>query len=330
MRIVQFMASQRWGGAEKVFVELANELARNHEVIALLLRQTEYRERFADPVKVVELRAHPTSHNPLLVRELVCALRQLRPDIVHTHAAKAALLIRRASLFCPVRHLATKHNARKGRIFNRLPWVTTVSEEACRSVLVRPGATVRVINNGLQPVPVPALPRSGPFSMISVGRLDAIKGFAELIEQVARLPFAYRLSIIGTGPEEERLRGVIHRLAMQDRVFLEGFKDDVPVRMHQADLVVISSHSEGFPKVMVEALFYAKVLISTPVGGVVEVLPPELLAEQHRLAEKIEQVHRDYPDCLARFAALRRERAQDFLLAAIVGKYEAVYREMLG
>ena len=329
MRIVQFMASERWGGAEKVFVQLANGLSTNNEVYAFLLRGTDYAWRFSPAVNIIELKSHPTTHNPFLVLEILTILKNLRPDLVHTHAVKASLLMWRVSRFFSIKHLATKHNARKGKIFNRLSSVSTVSEDARKSVRQRKSrAVVKTIHNGIQPQMVNAEPPGSLFRITAVGRLDAIKGFDVLIDQVGGLTFPFELHIVGEGPEQHTLEAHIREHNLENRVQLCGFCEDVPQRMRSSHLVVISSLSEGFPQVMVESLFYANALISTPVGGVKEVLPDLFLADQQNLGSKIEDVFRRYAHYCSEFAKVRQERADDFLLSGILAQYENYYKEI--
>ena len=329
LRIVQFMASEGYGGAEQVLIELSNALARRHEVVVLLLRDAVIQDRLSPLVRQVVLRSHPTSNNPFLHIELYSRLKAIAPDLVHTHAAKGTTLVARVNRLLRYPHLGTKHNDRKGRIFNDLRWVSAVSAKAAASVLPRPGAEVRVIPNGVAVVPCGAAAKEPIFTILAVGRLDKIKGFDVLIDQVAGLPFDFRLRIVGDGPERRRLEQRIVARGLGGKVILEGFHDDIAARMRRAHLVVVSSHQEGGPKVMIEALYYAEMLIATPVGAVPEVLPALLQSEQDRLGAKIAAVHGDYERYRAVFAAVAAERRDDFSLPRIVEQYSAYYRHIL-
>ncbi len=329
MKIVQFMASEGFGGAEKVFVELANALASDHEVTALLLRNATIAKRFSPDVRPVRLNSHPTSNNPFLHLELYSRLKGLNPDIMHTHAAKGTTLVARVNRLLGFNHLGTKHNDRKGRIFNSLPWVSTVSEKAKRSVIPARGADIRVIHNGVVPEDIGTVDKEEIFTMVAVGRLDRIKGFDLLIDQVSRLPFDYRLQIVGEGPEKDRLEKKIRDLALTGKISLLGFRDDIPLLMKKAHLVVVASHQEGGPKVMIEALFYADMLIATPVGAVPEVLPEMFQSSQEQLGRKIIQVHGQYDEYLQEFQKMSERKRQDFAFPRIVGKYLDLYREIV-
>jgi len=327
--VLQFMASTGFGGAEKVFVELTNSLADQVRVTAVVVRGTEYLHRFASWVPVIELKSNPTRHNPFLWLELRRLLRQRAPGIIHTHAAKAAELVNLANYDRRFLHLATKHNDRKGSIFNRLPFVSTVSERSRASVHLREGGKVWVIHNGINAEKVEYGHVPEIFTILAVGRLDAIKGFDQLIKAVASLDFPFRLRIVGEGSERARLEEEIAALGLQEKVFLEGFRDDVPRMMADSHLVVISSRREGGPRVLPEALFYAPALISTPVGMVPEILPPELQCGLADLGWKISDVCLRYSHYQRMFAQVADQWKKDFCLPVITGKYLALYKEIL-
>jgi len=329
IEVLQFMASTSFGGAEKAFVELTNALAGQAHATALVLRGTEYLRRFASWVPVIELKSHPTRHNPFLWLELRRLLRAKNPDIVHTHAAKAAELVASINRDRRFVHLATKHNDRKGRVFNRLPLVSTVSEKGRASVHSQTAAKVWVIHNGIHIEEVKRGRTPEVFTILAVGRLDAIKGFDQLLNAVAGLDFPFCLRIVGLGPEQARLESEISALGLQGKVFLEGFRDDVPQMMADSHLVVISSHREGGPRVLPESLFYAPALISTPVGMVPEILPAEFQCDLAGLGAKITDVHLNYAQYRRLFAQVAEQRKNDFSLPVIAGKYLALYEEIL-
>lgn len=329
MKIIQFMASDGFGGAEKVFVELSNSLAERHEVIALVIRDCCFVERFSDKVEVIKIAANPTRRNPFLLYEIFTILRNVQPDILHTHAAKGAELIAKANMFLKIPHLATKHNDRKGRIFNRLRYVSAVSEKGKGSVQLKNEGTVRVIYNGVAREHVEQARPDTQFTMVGVGRLDRIKGFDLLIRQLATLRFDWRLRIIGEGPQRKELEQLIAELDLGGKVRLDGFQEDIPQIMRDADLVVISSHQEGGPKVMIEALYYAPMLVSTPVGAVVEVLPDKFMSELDSLGEKIAEIYKGYDDFVRDFATVAEENRGKFDLDKVVTQYENYYHDIL-
>ena len=167
------------------------------------------------------------------------------------------------------------------------------------------------------------------FKIAAVGRLDKIKGFDILLDQLALVRFPFQLTIAGEGDERSHLEKKIADLGLPEQVDLIGFCSDIPGLMASSHLIVMASHSEGFPQVMVEALFYGNVFISTPVGGVVEVLPSHFLAEHGELNNKITDVFQNYSSYCNQFESIRKEQAMNFTLARIAVQYEAYYHEIL-
>ncbi len=323
------MASAGFGGAEKVFLELSNGLAERHDVTALVVRNCRYRSMFSPRVTIVELQSNPTSNNPLLHFELYKVIKREQPDIIHSHAAKGSMLVHRVNRFLGIPHLGTKHNDRKGRIFNRLKWVSAVSHKGCRSVESTGHGTVKVIFNGVQAEETGEPQKSDTFSMLAVGRLDKIKGFDILIRQVAQLDFPFLLQIVGEGPEEDSLRKLIDELGLKGKVLLPGFRKDIPQLMHNSDVVILSSHREGCPKVLLESFFYAPLVLATRVGDVPELLPQELQTSCETMAADISRIQSGYEDARKVFEAIREERKATFSFDAVVAEYERYYKDIL-
>jgi glycosyltransferase involved in cell wall biosynthesis len=115
-----------------------------------------------------------------------------------------------------------------------------------------------------------------PF-VLSVGRLTAAKGFPDLIDAFLivrnRFPEA-ALVIAGGGRLIEDFKLQIARLGLQKHVFLLGRRNDVPRLLASADIYVNSSHWEGTPVSVLEAMATGLPIVATTVGE-----SPYLLAE---------------------------------------------------
>ena len=95
--------------------------------------------------------------------------------------------------------------------------------------------------------------------ILAVGRLDRVKGFDRLIESFARVHEQepeWKLCILGEGSERERLEALVEKRGLSESVELPGKVDSFAVEQHmrRASVYAMSSHSEGFPFVLVEAL----------------------------------------------------------------------------
>ena len=109
----------------------------------------------------------------------------------------------------------------------------------------------------------------------SIGRLADEKGFDLLIEAFCRLlddGIDAQLVIAGEGPEEAALHEQIGRSGKQDRIRLLGFRKDTRGFFEGLDAFVLSSHREGLPNVLLEAMAVGVPVIATRVGGVERVV----------------------------------------------------------
>jgi len=111
--------------------------------------------------------------------------------------------------------------------------------------------------------------------LITVGRLDREKGLVTLIESLLFLDLSVELVIIGEGEERENLEQKIQELKLEKRVHLLGKKNNPFQYVAAADLFVLSSHGEGFPNVLVEAMICNTAVIATDcISGPREILAP--------------------------------------------------------
>jgi glycosyltransferase involved in cell wall biosynthesis len=111
----------------------------------------------------------------------------------------------------------------------------------------------------------------GRFLIGGAGRLSAEKGFDVLVRAVDQLLKAGRdvgLVIVGEGDEGPRLRALIAELGRGDRVQLLGFRSDVKEVYQALDVFALSSHREGLPNVLLEAMALQVPVIATRVAGV--------------------------------------------------------------
>lgn len=93
--------------------------------------------------------------------------------------------------------------------------------------------------------------------VIAVGRLDYQKSFDRLIqvwEKVHQQMPDWRLDIFGQGEWQEILQGMIDERGLQETVKLNGPTKNIGQEYSESSMIVMSSHYEGFPMVMIEAM----------------------------------------------------------------------------
>ena len=323
MKVLQFMASPKYVGAERSFVELSNELSKSEEVVALVVKGCEYKDRFSKNVQVIELSSNPNRNNPWLYMEIAKILHTFKPDIVHAHSAKATQILYRLWKFMRFPFVATKRNSsKKAKIFDKVPVVVGVSKEVLKSI---DNPNKYLIYNGIEPRELPHIPKENIFAMIAIGILQPRKGFAELIKACKGLSFDFQLWIVGEGEQRSELEKLIKKEGMQDKVFLLGQREDVEILQAKSHLQIINSKREGLSRVLIEGLFYSDAIISTKVAGSTEILPDELLFEN--AMQKIEEVYREYNKYKEIFRKTK-ERYQPLLqLSRVAKEYKELYKK---
>lgn len=133
--------------------------------------------------------------------------------------------------------------------------------------------SVRSIPNGVPQAPWALRTHDGdrPFTVGTVGRLDAMKGFDVLIRAVSRLS-GVRAIVVGEGDERSRLERLAAEQGISDRVSMPGWDDNPRTRLPEFDLFALPSRSEGFPLALVEAMFAGLPVVASQVGSVAEAL----------------------------------------------------------
>jgi len=111
--------------------------------------------------------------------------------------------------------------------------------------------------------------------VVAVGRLSPEKGIDILLTAYANqfsTDSGVRLLLVGDGPQRADLEAVARRLGIAERVTFAGFVSDVASYYAAADLFVMSSHTEGFPMALLEAMAWGLPALATAVGGIPDIV----------------------------------------------------------
>lgn len=231
------------------------------------------------------------------------------------------------------------------------------NSHATRDAFVAAGgraALVRVVHNGVDAAPFDAVSSSaaqalrrslvpdGAHVAAVFGRLHEWKGQQVAIEAMAQLPADCHLWVVGAalfGEQafEAELHAMVQRLGLTGRVRFLGFRDDVPMLMRAADVIVhASAWPEPFGRVVVEGMLAGRPVIATAGGGVGEILTPGetgLLVtpgDATALAQAVASLRAD-PDRAMRLAAAGAAHARrHFTVDAMVRGVRAVLDEVAG
>jgi glycosyltransferase involved in cell wall biosynthesis len=182
------------------------------------------------------------------------------------------------------------------------------------------------------------LPERGKLLAV-VGRLTPQKNHRALFDALAMLPDDLRSKshclVIGSGELEQQLRNHVRSLGMQERVSFLGERNDVPTILGAVDLLVLPSHWECLPMVILEALAARCPIVATAVGGIPEVLdgvgwPLVNPGDEDGLATAISRVLQMPETERHRISETGRQRvAQKFSNERSVGQVEELYHSLL-
>ena len=297
-RVLIVITLAETGGAQSYVRDLVPALVERYDVAVAAFGPGP----LADAVRQAGARYLPLRHvrravsprDLLGLVELVRLMRRERPVVVHANSSKAGVLGRLAATMArtPVR-VFTAHGwafgAASGRSRALYLWVdrlmrplTTVvvcvsESERAAGLAARTCSARRtvVIHNAVEvDEATVASPEGGPpLQLVSVGRIAPPKDFSTLVRAVGRLERrSVRLAVLGDGPGRAALDAAIQKLGLAGSVELVGEVRDVPARLAQAHIFVLSSRSEGLPISVLEAMAAGLPVVAADVGGIKEVV----------------------------------------------------------
>jgi glycosyltransferase involved in cell wall biosynthesis len=241
--------------------------------------------------------------------KLIRLIRATRPDIVHTHTAKAGFAGRLAARLAGVPiivHTFHGHvfhgyfSPRKTQVFlqierrlastsHRLVTISPRLRDEIAGFGVADASKFEVVPLGLRIAAHGEHPRrTGAFRQSlgishdallvgAVGRLVPIKNLGMLLEavRIARQDIPnVQVVFVGDGELRRELADSASGLGISDIVTFAGWQSDLPSVYADLDVTVIASHNEGTPACLIEAMASGCPVIATSVGGVPDMIEP--------------------------------------------------------
>ena len=367
IRVAVVIDSLKVGGAQRLIAAYAASAAA-HGLDPVIITLREGGAPFilesirTAGVRVIPLPS-PSLFNLQRWQKLVELLKEERVDLVQTHLIYSNILGALAAHRADIPVIATLHSTTvrgdwKSRILKRM-------ENYClRSYATRILAvgkvvadfnqenygdrTIDVIPNGIPRPNLPEFPdrerlrkeimgnHSGSL-IITVGRFSRAKGYEDMIDafhmlsQRAQQP---KLLMVGAGSHVESIREQIGNLNLNQSVILAGEREDVHQLLALSDVYASSSHREGLPLAVLEAMMVGLPVVATSVGDIPNVVTKEtgVVVPPHRpelLAAALEDLLQNPEKRHAMGKAAHRRAMDEYSVDAWMRRHLDLYRDVL-
>ena len=364
--ILHTIESSEPGGAETVLLDLSSRLdSKRFRSVALLIKRGWLQDRLEEKGVKTYLVECGSWYDFRLPRAIARIVRREKVDLIHSHLPDQNFYSCLVGRLTGRRTIATYHGPIEITSAHRMRQVVKIYfvRHAAASVVVvcdyvsamlqrrgfKPQKIVRIYN-GIDTKYFEAAPRNGLRRELDVPResklvgmiahLHSAKGyefFVQAARRVANVFPAVRFIAVGEikEPVWSKLTGLIDSLELKDRVHFLGLRDDIPGILHDLDVFVLSSLSEGFPLAVLEAMAAGRPIVVTKSGGPEELIEDGLTgilvppANAQALADGICQLLTDPAKAMELGRNARMKVDQQFSIETMIAKYEQLYDGLL-
>lgn len=293
--------------------------------------------------------------NPLLIIKLRNLIRKY--DIVHTHLFPTFYWVALTKIIFNIngiRLVCTEHTSENNRrkcwmrpieqyIYKQYNHIIAISD-AVKSNLIKHlkfTPNITTINNGINvniynnATPSSRKDLNIPDDVILLTQVAAFrpeKDQLTVLKTLALLPHNYHVLFIGGGVLLTKHLKIAQQLDVSDRVHFVGVRKDVPSLLKMSDIIIMSSHFEGFGLAAVEGMASHKPVIASNVAGLSDVVKDAGLLfppyDIEHLKKHIEELSMNL-SYYTQTADKCYERALQYDISKTVQQYEMVYKTIL-
>ncbi|MDI5950741.1 glycosyltransferase [Flavobacterium yafengii] len=362
MKILHVINNLATGGAEKLILETIPLLKqREIEVDLLVLNGIDY--PYMKQLKELNCCAiyslgNGSLSNPLLIFKIIPYLKKY--DLIHVHLFPTQYWVVFAKLlsFSKTKLVFTEHSTSNRRIqnkwfkyidrfvysfYSKIICITDEVEEVLKRHTSLDKYRFKVIENGVNLKAI-----EGAFALDKKNLQYSIQESDKLVIQVAGfriekdqktviramqyLDKNVKLLLVGDGALLSESEKLVNELGLQERIFFLGVRNDVPSLLKTADILVVSSHWEGFGLAAVEGMAVSKPIIATNVAGLSNVVKGAgILFErgnEKELANIVKELFSDV-EYYSKVGNAGFERAKKYDINFMVEKLIYLYKEVL-
>lgn len=293
MKIIEFIPSLKVAGAERLVLDLSNELQKrsNIEVILITLytpsEDEKLRKELNPSIKTYSLNKK-VGFSPKTYFQFYKLVKQLQPNIVHAHTVAINYILIPLLILRKIKFFMTIHNdahfetsskllkaLRKFYLLNRPNMGITISQHSkqtfeevykSRSTLIFNGSPDFSIKEKIDISQFKKTDKTQIF--INVARIMPVKRqlmIAQIFNQL--INEGNDICILFIGDEKDKnISQQLHKLA-NDRIIILGQKSNPRDYLCVADCFTLGSSYEGMPITLIEAFSVGCIPICTPAGG---------------------------------------------------------------
>lgn len=365
MKILFLITGLGVGGAERQVCDLADKFAQKGHSVKIVSLISKTKVGVLPREQSVEVQYLDMSKNLFSFLSVCLKLKDIinvfKPDVVHSHMFHANIMARiaRRLLVNFPKLVCTAHSKNEGgklrmltyRLTNTLSDLNTnVSQDAVdefvrkqavslgQMIAVENGIDTAIFHKNIsfkKEVRQELDIKEHAYIFLAIGRLSAPKDYPNLLNAfsiVKQQKNHVLLLIAGIGELEAELKELSSKLGLTDSVKFLGLRRDVPKLMNIADTYVMSSHFEGLPLVLGEAMACENVIVATDCGGTREIIDKNgflvPIRNSQALADKMLEamdLSQEQREVLGKNA--REHIIKNYSLDAITEKWLEIYRK---
>lgn len=282
--ILHLLASNKFSGAENVACTIIDSLKNDFNFV--------YCSPSGPIAKI--LKEKNINYAPMVkcsTKELNKIINEYNPEIIHAHDYKASLIaaLCKKPNIIKIAHIhkddpGVKKNSPKSLLFRwgqkyfyKTIWVSETALKNYRFYKKYPEKNT-VMRNVVNPENIKKLAnatKSESCDVLYLGRLEPEKNplrFIEVIKEAQQTKNDIKALIIGNGSLEKDVQEKIKQHELEKNIKMLGFVNNPFPYLNKTKVLVLTSHYEGIPISVLEALALNKPVVSTDVGGISEII----------------------------------------------------------
>jgi|SRR5690625_684002 len=308
MKILHIISGLGSGGAQKLLEDLLPIMsAQGDNKIDLLVLNDKNRKfdkkLIASGIKIHAINLN-SQYNPLNIFYIIKFLKNNKYDIAHVHLFPTVYWVSLASRFIKKNRpilVYTEHSThnrrREKRIFKYidtfmysmydkiisisnktekylLDWLNVSEERNNKFQVIYNGVDIKkfLTANPYSKKKIKTFFEDNDYLLCMVGRFSKQKDQMTVIRAMSKLSNNYHLLLIGEGKLLGQCKELVENMGLNDRVHFLGFRSDIERIYKTVDLIILSSHWEGFGLAAVEGMASGKPVIASRVDGLSEVV----------------------------------------------------------